>query len=280
VRIPYARVELSEIPQTAVAPSDDVVFTDTVGTRAKRQRMTARVRLVLGDSISFKGFNFTANLGGDLLAVALPQRPATGSGTIIIKEGHYKAYGQDLTISDGQLRFAGGPVDNPGLAIRATRTAEDSVVAGVQIAGTLKSPQVTIFSKPAMSQDRALQYLVLGHPLGQSSGAQGSLASQAASSLGLRGGNLLAKSLGKGVGLDQARIETKGDLQQASFVAGKYLSPKLYVSYGIGLFDPVSILRLRYALSSKWTLQAEQGEGSGADILYRVEAGGEPSRPR
>ena len=113
----------------------DVIFTDTVGTRAKRQRMTARVRLVLGDSISFKGFNFTADLGGDLLAVALPQRPATGSGTIIIKEGHYKAYGQDLTISDGQLRFAGGPVDNPGLAIRATRTAEDSVVAGVQIAG-------------------------------------------------------------------------------------------------------------------------------------------------
>jgi len=280
LRIPYARVQLSDIPQTAVPPSDDVVFTDTAGTRAKRQRVTARVRVVLGDSISFKGFNFSADLGGDLLAVAVPQRPNTGSGAIIIKEGHYKAYGQDLTISDGQLRFAGGPLDNPGLDIRATRTAEDSVVAGVKIAGTLKAPQVTIFSRPPMSQDRAFQYLVLGHPLGQSSGAQGSLASKAASSLGLRGGNLLARSLGRGAGLDQARIETKGDLQQASFVAGKYLSPKLYVTYGIGLFDPVSTLRLRYALSSKWTLQAEKGEASGADILYRVEAGGEPPRPR
>jgi autotransporter translocation and assembly factor TamB len=277
LRIPYARIELSEIPATAVPPTDDVVFTDTVASKAKRQRVTARVRVLLGDSISFKGFNFTADLGGDLLAVSVPGRPATGSGTITIRQGHYKAYGQDLTISDGRLRFAGGPVDNPGLDIKATRTAEDSVTAGVKIAGTLKAPQVTIFSEPPMSQERALQYLVLGHPLGQSGGTQGNLASQAATSLGLRGGNLLAKTVGRGVGLDQAQIETKGDLQQASFVAGKYLSPNLYVSYGIGLFDPVSTLRLRYILSSKWTLQAETGEATGADLLYRVEAGRGPS---
>ena len=277
LRIPYARIELSEIPPTAVPPTDDVVFTDTVASKAKRQRVTARVRVLLGDSISFKGFNFTADLGGDLFAVSVPGRPATGSGTITIRQGHYKAYGQDLTISDGRLRFAGGPVDNPGLDIKATRTAEDSVTAGVKIAGTLKAPQVTIFSEPPMSQERALQYLVLGHPLGQSGGTQGNLASQAATSLGLRGGNLLAKTVGRGVGLDQAQIETKGDLQQASFVAGKYLSPNLYVSYGIGLFDPVSTVRLRYILSSKWTLQAETGEATGADLLYRVEAGRGPS---
>ena len=277
LRIPYARIELSEIPPTAVPPTDDVVFTDTVASKAKRQRVSARVRVLLGDSISFKGFNFTADLGGDLLAVSVPGRPATGSGTITIRQGQYKAYGQDLTISDGRLRFAGGPVDNPGLDIKATRTADDSVTAGVKIAGTLKAPQVTIFSEPPMSQGRALQYLVLGHPLGESGGTQGNLASQAATSLGLRGGNVLAKTVGRGVGLDQAQIETKGDLQQASFVAGKYLSPNLYVSYGIGLFDPVSTLRLRYILSGKWTLQAETGEATGADLLYRVEAGRGPS---
>jgi autotransporter translocation and assembly factor TamB len=273
VRVPYAHVELSEIPPTAVPPTDDIVFTDTVSARAARQRVTARVRVVLGDSISFNGFNFKADLGGDLLAVAVPDRPATGSGTITIKKGQYKAYGQNLTISEGLIRFAGGPVDNPGLDIRATRTAEDSVVAGVQIRGTLKSPEVTIFSNPPMSQERALQYLVLGHPLGESSGAQGNLASKAASTLGLRGGNVLARSVGQGVGLDQAGIETKGDLKQASFVAGKYLSPNLYLSYGIGLFDPVSTLRLRYVLSSRWTLQAEKGAATGADLLYRIEAG-------
>ena len=280
VALPLAHVELAEIPVFAVPPSDDVIFTDTLGgTQVQRQDVAAHVRVTLGDSVSFKGFNFTASLGGQIDVNELPGRPTTGTGTIVIKEGHYKAYGQDLTISQGLVRFAGGPVNDPGLSIRATRTAEDSVVAGLQIAGTLKNPDVTIFSTPAMSQNRALEYIALGHPLNEErSGPQGSLMSKAVSSLGLRGGNLLAKTLGRGVGLDEARIETKGDLQQASFVAGRYLTPNLYVSYGIGLFDPVSVLKLRYVISSHWTLQAERGEAVGADVFYKIERGQAESR--
>jgi autotransporter translocation and assembly factor TamB len=281
VTLPLAHVELAEIPVFAVPPSDDVVFTDTLGgTQVRRQQVAADVRVVLGDSVSFKGFNFTASLGGQLNVHEEPGRPTTGTGTIVIEEGHYKAYGQDLTISQGLVRFAGGPVNDPGLSIRATRTAEDSVVAGLQIAGTLKNPDVTIFSTPAMSQNRALEYIALGHPLNEErSGPQGSLMSKAVSSLGLRGGNLLAKTLGRGIGLDEAKIETKGDLQQASFVAGRYLTPNLYVSYGIGLFDPVSVLKLRYVISSHWTLQAERGEALGADVFYKIERGQAESRP-
>ncbi|MGE5092469.1 MAG: translocation/assembly module TamB domain-containing protein [Bacillota bacterium] len=280
VTLPLAHVELAEIPVFAVPPSDDVIFTDTLGgSQAAQQQVAANVRIVLGDSVSFKGFNFTASLGGTLNVVEEPGRPTTGSGLIVIKEGHYKAYGQDLTISQGRVRFAGGPVNDPGLDIRATRTAEDSVTAGLQIAGTLKNPDVTVFSTPPMSQNRALEYIVMGHPLNENrSGPQGSMVSKAVSSLGLRGGNLLAKTLGQGIGLDEARIETKGDLQQASFVAGRYLTPNLYVSYGIGLFDPVSILKLRYVISSHWTLQAERGEALGADVLYKIERGRAESR--
>jgi translocation and assembly module TamB len=280
VTLPLAHVELAEIPVFAVPPSDDVIFTDTLGgTQVRRQDVAAHVRVTLGDSVSFKGFNFTASLGGQIDVNEVPGRPTTGTGTIVIKEGHYKAYGQDLTISQGLVRFAGGPVNDPGLSIRATRTAEDSVVAGLQIAGTLKNPDVTIFSTPEMSQNRALEYIALGHPLNEERGGpQGSLMSKAVSSLGLRGGNLLARTLGRGVGLDEARIETKGDLQQASFVAGRYLTPNLYVSYGIGLFDPVSVLKLRYVISSHWTLQAERGEAVGADVFYKIERGQAESR--
>jgi translocation and assembly module TamB len=124
-----------------------------------------------------------------------------------------------------------------------------------------------------MSQNAALHYIVLGRAPGEGTGSDGDLLSKAASSLGLRGGNLIAKTIGQGLGLDEARIETEGDLQKASFVAGRYLSPSLYVSYGIGLFDPISTLRLRYLLSRKWTLQAETGTATGADVLYRVERG-------
>ena len=276
VRLPLLAIELSEIPEFAVAPSDDVIFIDdSLAARRAVWKLAADVRVELGDSASFKGFNFTAELGGALRAMQNPDEPARGSGAIVIEQGNYKAYGQDLTITQGRVRFAGGPVNNPSLDIRATRTADDGTVAGLLIAGTLKTPRVTIFSEPAMSQNMALSYIVLGRAPGAGGGSDGSLVSKAATSLGLRGGNLIAGTLGKGIGLDDATIETEGDLQKASFVAGRYLSPSLYVSYGIGLFDPISTLRLRYIVSDKFTLQAERGAATGADVLFRIERGGE-----
>ena len=47
----------------------------------------------------------------------------------------------------------------------------------------------------------------------------------------------------------------------------------LRVVYGSGLFQPVSTFRVRYILSSKWTLQAESSTETGADILYTLERG-------
>jgi translocation and assembly module TamB len=275
VTLPLVAVRLTEIPQTAVAPSGDVVFVgdSAPGQRASPWQVTSRVRVILGDSVSFQGFNFTAALGGQLQLTERPGRPPTGSGGIEIIEGRYKAYGQDLTIQQGHIRFAGGPVDDPSLAIKATRTAPDSVVAGLDIGGTLKSPQVTIFSNPPMSESRALSYIVLGHAPGQTTGTQGDLLSRAATSLGLRGGNLLAKAVGQNLGLSNLSVESAGDVQKTSLVAGTYLSPNIYVSYGIGLFDPTSILRLRYDITSRITLQAERGAATGADILFRTERG-------
>ncbi|HEU4699295.1 MAG TPA: translocation/assembly module TamB domain-containing protein [Gemmatimonadales bacterium] len=287
--VPYAHIELTEIPQTAVAPSPDIVFIgDTLAEPASAWRISGRVRVTLGDSVTFKGFNFTAKLGGQVLAMEQPGNPPTASGAIVIEEGHYQAYGQNLTIRNGRIRFAGGPAEDPGLDIRATRMSSDtatgdSTVAGLQISGTLKNPRVDIFSDPPMSQSRALQYIVLGHPLGDTTqtGPQGSLMEKAVNAAGLRGGNLLASAVGRNLGLSNTQVvTTNGDLHSASLVAGKYLSPRLYVSYGLGLFDPISRLRLRYVLSRRWTLQAERGSETGADVMYRIESGGTPEQKR
>ena len=70
------------------------------------------------------------------------------------------------------------------------------------------------------------------------------------------------------------RVESEGGLDDAALVTGKYLSPKLYVSHGYGLFDQVSTFRARYLVSKKVTVQAETGAGSGGDVLYRLERGG------
>ena len=74
-------------------------------------------------------------------------------------------------------------------------------------------------------------------------------------------------------GLDDAGIETQGSWEQASLFAGKYLSPRLYVSYGYGLFESSSLFRARYMLSRHWTLQAETGERTSTDLHFRIERG-------
>ena len=53
---------------------------------------------------------------------------------------------------------------------------------------------------------------------------------------------------------------------------GKYLSPSLYVSYGIGLFEPVNTLRLRYTITRRWQLVTESSsKESGGDVIYNIE---------
>ena len=52
---------------------------------------------------------------------------------------------------------------------------------------------------------------------------------------------------------------------------GRYLAPRLYVSYGVGLIESINTLTLRYQISDKWQIKAESGEYQGADILYTIE---------
>lgn len=270
VRIPLAHLVLAQLPEGTVTPSDDVVLIDTTAATSHAVPIRTSVQVTLGDSVTFSGFNFNARLTGGLRVDQEPHHLATASGGIVIDSGTYQAYGQDLTIQNGRIQFAGGPIDNPALDIRASRTAEDSVVAGLDIKGTLKQPQVTIFSEPPMTETEALSYIVTGHGVGQGTGSSGNLISKALSALGLKGGNAVAGVVGHELHLDEARIEASGDIKKASFVAGSYLSPNVYVSYGIGLFDPVSTLKLRYIVSSHFTLQAETGQTTSGDVLVKT----------
>jgi hypothetical protein len=61
---------------------------------------------------------------------------------------------------------------------------------------------------------------------------------------------------------------------------GKYLSPRLYVNYGIGMFSPINTFTIRYLLGRTWSIQTQQGaalngqgQATGVDVLYTVERG-------
>jgi translocation and assembly module TamB len=276
--------------KAAVQVSKDVIIVPASApaatTPAPSRQLYARVRAVLGDKVSITAQGFSGGLTGSLLVSEQPQKPVTAVGELQVQNGTYKSYGQDLTLEYGRVIFAGGPLDNPGLDLKAYRKASDGTIAGINVTGTLKAPQATLYSDPPMDESDALAYLLLGHPLGQSNPQEGDMLANAATSLGLKGGNLVAKKIAARFGLQEARFETTGGVQGASLVVGKYLTPRLYVNYGIGLFQPVNTFTIRYLFSRQWSLQAQQGaaisgtgQATGVDVLYTVERGKGGSAP-
>ena len=275
VRVPKATINLQKLPrgERAPKPSSDVIVVDE---RSSEEAVSAipldaDVTVILGDEVELTGFGLQAKVDGRLQVIEAPGEPTVGSGQIGL-EGTYKAYGQDLTIEQGQLLYASSPLDNPRLNIRATRVIDD-VTAGLRIAGTVKTPELTIFSDPAMSQTNALSYLVAGKPLDEiGSGEEGDALQSAARSLGTAGGGLLAKNIGRRLGVDEFAIKDEEMIGGSALTVGEYLSPRLYVSYGVGLFEPGEVVTLRYELKKDFSVQAQAGpEDTRAGVEYRIE---------
>jgi hypothetical protein len=53
---------------------------------------------------------------------------------------------------------------------------------------------------------------------------------------------------------------------------GTYIAPKLFVSYGIGLFENENIISARYDLAKGFGVKATSGQkSSGFDFIYRID---------
>jgi translocation and assembly module TamB len=282
VTIPEAAINLQKLPrggEQAQAASSDVVVIDaqTRADEAEKAPLFAEITVNIGEKVELTGFGLQSTVQGRLDVRESPGQPTLGSGEVRVA-GKYKAYGQDLTIQRGQLLYAWTPLDNPRLNIEATRTIEgdgtEEVTAGLRVRGSAKSPELTVFSDPPMSQTNALSYLVAGKPIDQvGAGDSDADAMQtAARSLGAAGGGLLARSLGKRLGVDEFAVKDDEMIGGAALTVGQYLSPRLYLSYGVGLFEPGDVITLRYKLSDDLALQTQRGpEDTRAGIEYRIE---------
>lgn len=269
VFVPYARITPRDL-STAAQASPDQVIVNAEDAANDDLRVHAAVTTQLGDDVRVDAFGLAARLEGRLTVAKLPGNPATGNGRLIVAEGQYEAYGQDLTLAKGELIYTGQPLSNPGLDVRAERKPQADIMVGVAVRGPLSQPATSVYSDPAMPQTQALAYLLFGRSIEQATGEEEGQISEAAIALGL-GGQKLLGNVGRKLGVEEFRVEEVSDRERAALVLGKYLSPDLYVSYGIGLFDAVNTARIRYRISSKWTLEATSGLKSSADFIYTIE---------
>jgi translocation and assembly module TamB len=82
---------------------------------------------------------------------------------------------------------------------------------------------------------------------------------------------MLAAELGQHVGIQEVGVESNLLTNDTSVVLGRYLSPRLYVGYGISLTQQLNTLKLRYSLGDRWVVRTEVGQARGADLVYTID---------
>ena len=259
--IPRGEIEVRKLPPSAVTVSSDE---EVVGEQAQEpalQALNMDVTVNVGEEeVSFSGFGVTGNLKGSLrIGNNLDTR-----GSLRLVKGSFEAYGQELELRRARLVFV-GPISQPYLDIEAIRRV-GTVVAGLRLSGPATEPRTEVFSEPPMPENEALAYLVLGRPL-RGGGDNGQLG-QAALALGLAQTSELTRGIGEEVGIRDLQLETEGSGDSAAVVASGYVSENLSVRYGVGVFEPITKVALRYDLGRYFYLEAASGLAASLDLFY------------
>ncbi|MFU0921541.1 autotransporter assembly complex protein TamB [Kluyvera sichuanensis] len=275
VDIPWARIVVKEVPESAVGVSSDEVMLNSNLQPEKTQSasipINSNLNIHVGNNVRLDAFGLKARLTGDL-KVAQDKQGLGLNGQINIPEGRFHAYGQDLIVRKGELLFS-GPPDQPLLNIEAIRNpdaTENDVIAGVRVTGSADQPKAEVFSDPAMSQQEALSYLIRGQGLDSGQSDSAAMTSMLIGMGVAQSGQVVGK-IGETFGVSNLALDTQGVGDSSQVVVSGYVLPGLQVKYGVGIFDSLATLTLRYRLMPKLYLEAVSGVDQALDLLYQFE---------
>lgn len=254
----------SDTPQL----SEDVVIVGQSDKPGAKTAIALDLAIDLGKGIRVQGRGLNAMLVGDIRLLASANDALRAQGTLRVASGTFKAYGRELAIEQGLLRFS-GPLNNPALDILAMRRGQE-VEAGVSVRGTVLAPRITLVSEPTVADADKLSWLVLGRGLAGAGEGDISALQTAASSLLTQGAAAgLQSQIATAFGLDDFSIgSSDSNLQERIVTLGKKISSRLYVSYKQSLESAGSVLLLRYTLTPRLTVEAEAGTSSALSLLY------------
>ncbi|WP_024952728.1 autotransporter assembly complex protein TamB [Cobetia crustatorum] len=299
VKVPWARIEVDQVPPSAVSPSSDTIIierrtepspsnpadiadgSDTAkALNDAGMSLDVRVGVHIGPDVQLKAMGLETKLKGDM-DVRQGKNGVQVFGEVNLVDGTYKSFGQDLQIRKGQILLS-GPPSSPRLNIEAIRdpdNTEDDVTAGVRVTGLAEQPSVEIFSDPAMDESSALSYLLRGEGLDGSSSSDSAVTS-ALIGMSLAQSGKVVGQLGQTFGIRDLSLDSSGSGDDSQVVVSGYIAPDLKLSYGVGLFSPIAELTLRYKLFRDFYVQAVSGAAQAVDLLYSFSFGRSELAPR
>ena len=247
MNIPWARIEIESLPQSAVSPSKDVHLRGEPIKEEPLDIVHASVMVNIdkaktGD-VKLDAFGLTASLHG---GIQVNTQPALiGYGDLQILNGRYNAYGQQLIIQTGEVQF-NGPIDQPLLLVEAIRDPDktnDNVIAGIRIDGAADSPSINLFSEPTMDQQNVLSYLLTGQ--GPNSDSEDPNYAALLVGFGLSNTKTLTGQVGKVLGIDEFTLSTNENKLSVTGQINDRLSAQYNVDVGLSNNDTSSTLRRR-----------------------------------
>ena len=270
VDVRSATITLQNNNTEGVALSDDVIVIDEQGNSHSSEIVGSKgvftsLNINLGKDVTVTGYGLNADVDGDFRFLLDSAKPPQLAGTIAIDNGIYEAYGQKLSINDGEITFT-GPVEQTTVSGEAVRTTKE-VMAGVRINGTLQNPTTELFSQPSLPEDEILSYVVLGRKIDFNS-EDSDLIQRAALLLGVKTGQKVSTTLARNLGIDNFSLSAWGTGDDTQILLSGRINDRLLVRYGVGIFNENNSLYLRYDLDDNLYLETTQGLESAVDLFY------------
>lgn len=245
--------------------------------QSKPWNIQADIDLSLGSKVIFQGFNSRIPLVGRLFLTQRGLETAmSANGAIgVSQKVKIEPYGQTLDLNRAIARF-NGPVGNPTLDIDTTKNISGTIV-GVRITGTASSPNIQVYNDGGLSEQEALNALLSGR-INEGSSSLSQTASfksdvnntlaAAGISLGLGGTRAFTNQIGRTFGLSGLALDAEGTGDDTQLSVTGYLTPDLYLRYGVGVFSNVNKLTLRYQMNKRLYLEASQSTERAIDFFY------------
>lgn len=284
VSIPSATIRPPEASEDIITQTEDAVVLDRrlignideVLAISEPWSINADIGIDLGDDINFRGFGAVIPLAGALNINQTGQGVMRAQGVVqVARRTSIDAFGQNLELNYGQVRF-NGDVMKPDLSIEAVKIIDGKTV-GLRVTGDTENPNIVVFNNAGLTQQQAMNALVTGriNDGGPSQVSEEGFKSRVTNNLaaaglnfGLSGTRSLTNQIGQAFGLQSLTVDASGNSDDTNVNVTGYVTPDLYIRYGVGVFNAENSLSIRYQLTRRIYIEATSAAENAADVVY------------
>ena len=284
ISVPSATIRPPEASEDIITQTEDVVVLDRrlignideVLAISKPWSINADIGVDLGDDINFRGFGAVIPLAGAINITQNGTGVMRAKGVVqVSRRTNINAFGQSLELNYGQVRF-NGDVMKPSLSIEAVKTITGKTV-GLRVKGNTDNPNIVVFNNAGLTQQQAMNALVTGRINNKSAtqiseqGFKSQVTNNLAAaglSFGLSGTRSLTNQIGQAFGLQSLTVDASGSSEDTNVNVTGYVTPDLYIRYGVGVFNAQNSLSVRYQLTRRIYVEASSAAENAVDVVY------------